>query len=133
MKIKCTPEGNTVRIKVKDLFPRRMYSVWAIWLLDPGTEDRRLTAIPFGGNPNMYITDKNGRAAFKRDLNFCPWDAAEEGVDGNRLLFIDSPFRSDQSLYGAVPSPITGGRPPGTVIHLHLEWDFGTGVPLEIE
>ena len=111
-----------------------MYTAWAIWLIldgsDPGP---RPFPMPFGGAPNAFITDKEGSATFKRALNFCPWDAAEEGVGENRLIGIGVHLHSDHALYGSIPAPFAGGLLPGTVLHSHLGWNLGAGVPQEIQ
>ena len=134
--INCIPGGNSVSIHMRSLIANRVYTVWAIWL-DPASPETQKAAgaprqphfipVPFGGTPNSFITDKNGDATFERDLNFCPMDAARQGVDGNILASIEAHLHSDHTAYGAVPAPLAAGYPPGTVLHGHLNWNLGAG------
>ncbi len=128
MQIHCQPDGTTrLRIQVRDLIPNRAYTVWAMWHLADG----RIFPQPYGGAPNAFITDKHGNAEFERELNFCPLTAAREGIEGNRLLSIITHLHSDHILYGGVPTPTGTGFPPGTVLHMQLEWNFpGAGIRL---
>ena len=124
LKVDCAPNGNSVSINVKALVPNRVYTVWAIWL-DPSGP--RFIPVPLGGVPNVIITDKQGDAIFERDLNFCPVDAAKEGVDGKKLGLIEAHLHSDHVAYGAIPAPLASGFPPGTVLHGQLAWNLGAG------
>jgi len=128
MRVSCEEDGTAeIKIKVHDLIPHRAYTVWAMWHLSDG----RIFPQPFGGAPNGYITDEEGEAEYERTLNFCPLEAARNGIDNNRLLSIITHLHSDHVLYGAVPTPSGAGLPPGTVGHMQLEWNFpGAGVPL---
>lgn len=129
LKVNCSSKRNSVRMQVSDLVPNRVYTVWALWLDPAGPTGPRFIPMPLGGAPNSYVTDDRGRATFKRDLNFCPTDAATEGVGGKRLAIIDTHLHSDHIAYGAVPAPIAAGFPPGTVLHAQLEWNLGAGEP----
>ena len=136
MKIKCNDDGNSVRIKVKGLVPNRLYTVWAVWFI-PG-QTPPLFPQPLGGVPNAYVTDEHGAATFKRELNFCPPEVAQTGVNGSILTGIATHLHSDHAAYGGIPSPIVSGLtpgqtglPPGTVLHGQLEWNLGNGVPVD--
>ncbi|NEO46548.1 MAG: hypothetical protein F6K53_39730 [Moorea sp. SIO4A1] len=128
MQINCDSRGNNrVRVRLNNLIPNRVYTVWAMWY----TAEGNIFPQPFGGVPNAYITNSRGNAVFSRQLNFCPPEAAKKGIDGNRLLSIITHLHSDHILYGAVPVPLVAGRPPGTVLHMQLEWNFpGVGTRL---
>jgi len=124
LKVACTPEGNSVSVNVKSLVPNRLYTVWALWL-DPSGP--RMIAVPFGGAPNVIITDKQGDGTLERDLNFCAVDAALEGVDGKRLAGIGVHLHSDHAAYGPIPAPLAAGLPPVIVLHDHLAFNLGGG------
>ncbi len=124
LSVDCAPEGNSVSVNVRSLVPNRLYTVWAIWL-DPSGP--RMIPVPLGGAPNVIITDKQGDGTLERDLNFCPVDAAAEGVDGKRLAVIGVHLHSDHAAYGPVPAPLAAGFPPGTVLHEHLAFNLGAG------
>lgn len=121
LKIRCRDNGTAqIDIRVRDLIPNRAYTVWGLWF----RADGRIFPQPFGGAPNGYVTDPRGGARYERDLNFCPLEAAEGGLEGNRLLSIITHLHSDHVFYGAIPAPSALGLPPGTVTHMHLEWNF---------
>jgi hypothetical protein len=124
LRVNCTPEGSSVSVNVKSLVPNRLYTVWALWL-DPSGP--KMIPVPLGGAPNVIITDKQGDGILERDLNFCPVDAALEGIDGKRLGGIGVHLHSDHAAYGPVPAPLAAGYPPGTVLHEHLGFNLGAG------
>lgn len=128
MQIKSKKDGTaTLKITVKNLIPNRAYTVWAMWHKANGS----IFPQPFGGSPNAFITDKKGNATMERELNFSPLEAAQESIEGNRLLSVITHLHSDHILYGAIPAPTGTGLPPGTVLHMHLEWNFpGAGIRL---
>ncbi len=128
MHIRCRNDGTArLWLRVRNLIPNRAYTVWAMWHLANG----RNFPQPFGGVPNAYITDSRGNGLLIRELNYCPIDAAEQGIDNNRLLSIITHLHSDHILYGGVPVPTGSGFPPGSVLHVQLEWNFpGVGVRL---
>ena len=125
LKIDCAPEGNSVSINMKALVPHRVYTIWSIWM-DPSGPGG-VMPLPLGGAPNSLVTDQKGDATFERELNFCPFVAAREGVDGKRLIIIDAHLHSDHAAYGAIPAPFAAGFPPGAVLQEHLSWDLGAG------
>lgn len=128
MRIKCNVKGNSVKIKLRGLLPNRLYTVWALWFV-PGPNPA-IFPQPLGGVPNVYVTDRNGRATFKRNLNFCPPEAAQAPFDGKILVELATHLHSDHIAYGGIPSPIQGGpnaMPPGTVLHGVLSWNMGNG------
>ncbi len=124
LSVDCAPEGNSVKVNVKTLVPNRLYTVWVLWL-DPSGP--RMIPVPLGGAPNVIITDNQGDGTLERNLNFCPIDAAKDGVDGKRLAEIGVHLHSDHAAYGPVPAPLAAGFPPGTVLHEQLTFDLGAG------
>ncbi len=122
--VNCASAGNSVSVNVRSLVPNRLYTVWALWLDPSGPA---MIPVPLGGAPNVIITDKQGDGTLERDLNFCPVDAALEGVDGKRLAGIGIHLHSDHAAYGPVPAPLAAGFPPGTVLHEHLAFNLGAG------
>ena len=128
MHIKCNVQGNSVKIDLSGLVPNRLYTVWALWFV-PGPSPAVFPQ-PFGGVPNAYVTDSNGKATFERDLNFCPPVVAQAPFDGKILIEIATHLHSDHIAYGGIPAPIQGGpdaMPPGTVLHGQLTWNMGNG------
>lgn len=142
MKIFCHVNGYaSVRMRLKNLVPNALYSVLAITrTTPPGSETETIVALPFGGVPNIFTTDEEGNAKFRRKLAACPMDPTP---NGSQILFIDIGFHSDNNVYGAVPAPVlqtvkmfnpdgstfTSVLGSGTVAHDHLDF-FITGNPV---
>lgn len=114
-RFECSPEGNSVSIRVNKLLPNRLYTVWAIF----ETADAQFAAVPFGGVPNVIATDGKGRGKFHRELGFCP---SERTQDGHRLLAVDVVYHSDHMIYGQTPDLALKSLITGTVSHTHLEF-----------
>lgn len=118
--IDCSGGAAEVRLRMSNLIPNRMYSVWATMgaPTPPGSPAPNAFPIPLGGAPNTFMTDENGDAAFKRWIKFCPLDAQSSG---SPLLFIDVHFNSKHQTYGAVVAPgFIDGNWPGIITFSHV-------------
>lgn len=122
---RCGPNGNYINLSVKELIPNRMYSALALWLRTDGS----LRPVPLGGVPNVIITDERGKGHLSRKLNFCPDDAARDGIGDDRLISIAVIHHSGHVAWGAIPTPSAPGflLPPGSIVHAHVWFDFGAG------
>ncbi len=114
-KLKCGEHKNSVDIKLHDLIPNRLYSMWGIF----ESADAMLLAVPLGGVPNAVTTNNKGDAEFSRQIGFCPF---ERTVSGARLLAIDVVYHSDHQMYGVVPELPLIGLITGSVTHTQLEF-----------
>ncbi len=112
--IECESHAARVRMELSGLIPNRIYSVWGIFGGPSG-----LFPFPVGGVPNIVVTDRDGRATFDRQLNFCPQQTAP---NESPLLAIDVVFHSDNQVYGLVPEPDLAGFFTGTVTNTQLEF-----------
>ena len=112
--ILCGPGGNRLSLRLDDLLPNKLYTVWAI----VGTSNG-LAPLPMGGVPNALVTDSAGRATFSRNLRACPTDPS---ITDGRLLLIDIVLHSDNQLYGAMPDLPLAGLFTGTINQTHLEF-----------
>jgi hypothetical protein len=122
---RCGPNGNYIKLSVYDLVPNRMYSAYALWLRNDGS----FRPVSLGGAPNVIMTNKRGAGNLSRKLNFCPQDAALEGIGDDRLIAIAVIYHSAHVAWGAIPSPGAPGflLPPGSMVHAHIWFDFGAG------
>jgi hypothetical protein len=122
---RCGPRGNFVNIFVKRLIPNRMYSAIALWLRDDGS----FRPVSLGGVPNVIMTNEHGNGHISRRLNFCPDDAAREGVGADHLIGIAVIYHSAHVAWGAIPTPAAPDflLPPGSMVHAHIWFDFGAG------
>ena len=121
----CGPNHNHIKISMKKLIPNRMYSTYALWLRNDGS----LRVAPLGGAPSVIMTNQRGDGQLARKLNFCPEDAARDGVGDDRLISVAVIYHSAHVAWGAIPTPAAPGflLPPGSMVHAHVWFDFGAG------
>ncbi|MCO7188685.1 MULTISPECIES: hypothetical protein [unclassified Pseudoalteromonas] len=123
-KFQCYNDNSAKTVaRFKHLFPNSMYSMLAVW--DRAGE---LVVQPFGGLPNVFITDKRGNARYEKEINGCPLLPTE---DGSSLLYLIISYHPNASITGAssfiTAAPATvidkdgsvfeSTQPPGIVIH----------------
>ncbi len=122
---RCGPRGNYVNIFLNRLVPNRMYSAIALWLRDDGS----FRPVALGGAPSVLMTNERGAGYLSRQLNFCPQDAARDGIGPDRLIGVAIIYHSAHVAWGAIPSPGAPGflLPPGSMVHGHIWFDFGAG------
>lgn len=119
LRFRCHDDGTaTTDVRVRGLLPNRVFTLWAIF--------RENGAIPFGGAPNVIMTDEFGDGEFHRSLNFCPAQATDSG---DKLDYIVVVFHSDQQNYATQPTLPGRGFPPGIVAHPQLQFTIN-GVSL---
>lgn len=113
--IDCESDNfSTLKVKVKDMIPNRLYSVGAT-LGGPF-----LSPLTIGGAPNLITTDKNGYGSLERQLNFCPLTTESAP---RPVLVINVAFSSVHQAFGSVPEPVfIDGYWLGMVTHNHLQF-----------
>ena len=115
MIMQCSGNDASVSITFRNLIPNGLYTVWAT----SGTDAGGLTAVPFGGAPNVFVPDANGNGTWERELNGCPTDT--DGV-ANPLLLLEVAYHSDNNIYGGVPDSAVTGLPFGLSTNTHLNF-----------
>jgi len=95
-----------VKIKIRGLLPNSLYGIWQFNLM-PGAPG------PFGGIPNVFITDHKGNASMQRTLPFNMQEVVRQ------LAVV---YHSDHRIYGGTPSLINAFG--GHDIHVQLEFDI---------
>ncbi|MFT4925899.1 MAG: hypothetical protein ACI8WB_001994 [Phenylobacterium sp.] len=121
-RFKCGDDKNSVSIKVKNLLPNRLYTVWGLFESAEG----KFKPAALGGVPNSISTDSKGRGSFKRELGFCAFENTQSGA---KLIALDIIYHSDHQAYAAVPSHVAKSDITGTVTHSHL-WFIISGESL---
>jgi hypothetical protein len=101
-KILCKGDSASVHLNMKDLIPRRMYTVWATLGLPKDGHINTFFPIPLGGTPNVFISDEYGNAKFDRVIKFCPF---EPDSTPRPLLTINVQYHSAAQNFGGVPEP----------------------------
>lgn len=124
---RCGQHGNSINIFVSRLVPNRMYSAIGLWLRDDGT----LRPVSLGGVSNVIMTNERGGGHLSRKLNFCPEDAAIDGIGQDHLIGVAVIYHSAHVAWGAIPTPGAPDLgfllPPGSMVHGHIWFDFGAG------
>lgn len=132
--VKCKEdEGAIVSIKMKNLIPNGVYTLWEIWDMNVGGA---IGAVPLGGIPNVITANHKGKARYKRILNHCPFDALS---DGRKMIFMDAVYHSDGNATGGAPAlsaqavevaqedgtNFVSAMPVGIVSHTHMVFPIG--------
>lgn len=113
IRARCFAGRAVVRILLKHGLPNALYTVWDIGVLDPLTENESLSGGPFGGLPNVMVSDEDGSASFRRTVNYCPFDKCKGAK--RCTLYISLFYHFDHLVYAAAPSLDFGGLPLGQV------------------
>lgn len=101
-KIVCKGDRATIDLRLRDLLPHRMYTVWGTLGLPRDGSANTFFPIPLGGTPNVIISDKFGNGDYERTINFCPL-APKSTL--RPLLTINVQFHAPAQNFGAVPEP----------------------------
>ena len=118
--ILCRNTAALVKIRMKNLIPNRMYSVFGTLGLPRDGSATSFFPIPLGGSPNIFVTDVNGDAFYKREMNFCPF---EKESTNRTLLTINVQYHADHQNYGAVPEPgFINGLWQGVITFNHVQF-----------
>jgi hypothetical protein len=119
LNISCEKNGTaTVRMKLTNLIPHRLYSAWGFFNSDEQMPFANFGPVrPFAGLPNMIVSDDHGKGDLKRVLNFCPMDL-KDGEFPLGAVFVN--YHSDVEMHGGVLSFTEFDRYPGTVTHTQL-------------
>jgi hypothetical protein len=124
---RCGPDANHITLSLKKLIPNRLYSAYALWLRNDGS----FRPVSLGGAPSVIMTNERGEGHLSRKLNFCPEDAAVDGIGDDRLISIAVIYHSAHVYWGAIPTPAAQQLgfllPPGSIVHAHVWFDFGAG------
>ncbi|EDM68878.1 hypothetical protein PE36_19775 [Moritella sp. PE36] len=120
----CYDDGSAKTVaRFRKLFPNSMYSMLGVW-----DKEGSLVVQPFGGLPNVMITDKHGRARYEKRVNGCPLRPSD---DNSELLYLIISYHPNASITGASSfittalstvinkdgSTYQSTQPPGIVIH----------------
>eukprot|EP00177_Eucheuma_denticulatum_P004935 GFKZ01008963.1.p1 GENE.GFKZ01008963.1~~GFKZ01008963.1.p1 ORF type:complete len:299 (+),score=30.36 GFKZ01008963.1:117-1013(+) len=111
----CRNSAATVRVRLRNALPNAIFSLWNVGVTDPLTENEALSAGPFGGLPNVIVTDGSGRGTVVRRLRYCPFDRCERGV-ARCTLYVTLSYHFDHVVYGGTPSLDFAGQATGMVV-----------------
>jgi hypothetical protein len=130
MRFQCGADGSaTVEVAVRNAFPNGVYTLWDIGALYPLTDKEEGYAVPFGGLPNILLTDSNGCGYIQVEVPFCPNRPCEAGAD-SCTSYISAFYHWDHQVYGGAPAGTFMGVPVGAIGSNHLVWPM-SGTPLQ--
>lgn len=130
----CRADGTArVRIWGWNMRPNRMYSTWYV-KEDIAFNGELINGVPFGGMPNIVVTNKWGTAYMDREVNYCP------ATQDDSLGYVFA-LRANGSNVGGIPTVFTNqtsAEPfsgydnffPGGNLHVHVSWNTN-GVPFD--
>lgn len=125
VKIECSGQRADVKLRMSNLIPNRIYSVWALMRLPlefppPGTTLKSTSvALPLGGTPNVFVTDANGDATFERHVKFCPLNSPTSDLPS--MLTLEIQYHANHQTYGAIPLPgFVDGNWHGVIQFTHV-------------
>ncbi|KAI0559262.1 hypothetical protein FGB62_160g06 [Gracilaria domingensis] len=98
---KCFNDSAKVKVFVKNALPNGLYTLWDVGVTDPLTPEEGLSAGPFGGLPNVIVTNQRGYGSIMRHLNYCPVNKCP----GSKrcTLYVSLFYHFDHMVYGGSP------------------------------
>lgn len=129
--INCLDDGRAVvRVTVKNAFPDGLYSLWDIGVFNPQTENEQGYGVPFGGIPNVLVTDNQGCGTKEFIVNYCPISPCGAGSD-SCSSYISAFYHWDGQIYGGSPAATFAGAPAGVVSSNHIVWPMSGELLME--
>lgn len=93
-----------VTLQIREALPHALYTTWFVGIINNFTERVQLVASPFGGLPNVIVTDKNGHAQADFEINFDPMAEVGQGPGKGGSLYISVFWHPDGAAYGGSPT-----------------------------
>ena len=122
IRLRCRVDGTAnARVYVRNAMPEAVYTLWDVGVLSPLTANEQGYAVPFGGIPNVLLTDQRGRGYKTVDLMQCPLRPCETGAD-SCTSYISAFYHWDGQVYGGAPAATFAGMPVGVVASNQMVW-----------
>lgn len=129
IRYRCRGDGSAVaHVAVRDAMPNAVYTLWDIGTLNPLSEEEEGYPAPFGGLPNILLTDANGCGYKRVETPFCPGRPCAAEAD-SCTSYISAFLHWDQQVYGGAPAATFAGVPIGVIGGNHIVWPM-SGTPL---
>lgn len=130
MNMKKKADGSLmIRLQLDRALPSALYTMWLVGITNNFTDNVQLTASPFGGLPNVILTDKKGRGSAEFEINFDPRAEPEAGEGKGGSLYVSVFWHADGAAYGGSPTldfirddnePTVSGQPVGVLGANHV-------------
>jgi hypothetical protein len=112
---------STVKVTVNDAFPNAVYTLWDVGVNNPLTEMEMAYAIPFGGLPNIVLT--NAKGCGYKEINL-PYQLTRECKQGaaSCTSYISAFYHWDTQVFGGSPAATWYGAPVGVIAGNQMVW-----------
>jgi len=121
LSVKCRDDGSArVSVTLKNALPKGVYTLWDVGVMDPLTPQEQGYAVPFGGLPNILLTDEDGCGYKELDVPYCP----DRACDGSTSCtsYISAFYHWDYQVYGGSPDATWAGGATGVYLANHVAW-----------
>lgn len=130
LRYRCRDDGSAVvQVALRDAMPNAVYTLWDIGVHDPLTAAEEGYAAPFGGIPNVLLTDADGCGYRRIETPFCPGRPCAAGAD-SCTSYVSAFLHWDHQVYGGAPAATFAGMPIGAIASNHVMWPL-SGTPLQ--
>lgn len=116
----CNSRGAVVRVQLRNALPNGLYTIWDIGVTHPLKKREALSIGPFGGLPNVLVTDRNGHASLTRRIRYCPVSQCRGSKRCS--LYLSAFYHFDHVIYGASPTLDLGRFPAGQIASNQLQF-----------
>lgn len=131
LKINCLSDNRAiVKVGVRDAIPNQVYTLWEIGVANPQTPQESAISGPFGGTPNIIVTDAKGCGYKKFEVPYCPTKPDCDKDDATCGAYVSLFHHWDDQVYGAAAANTFGGLPLGVLGANHMVWPLA-GEPLQ--
>ncbi len=128
MRVHCRADGSaSAEVTVRNAMPNGVYTLWEVGAIAPLTPQEQGSVAPFGGLPNVLLTDAKGCGHVQVELAFCPTRSCADS--GSCTSYVSAFYHWDNQVYGGSPEAHGVGMPAGVIGSNHLVFPT-TGTPL---
>lgn len=112
---------STVKITINDAFPNAVYTLWDVGVKNPLTELESMYGIPFGGLPNIVLTNAKGCGYKEISL---PYQVNRECKKGaaSCTSYVSAFYHWDTQVFGGDPAASGYGAPVGVIAGNQMIW-----------
>ena len=119
--VECRSDGSArVSVTLRNGLPNGVYTLWDVGVLHPLTPQEQGYAVPFGGLPNILLTDEDGCGYKELTVPYCP-DRPCEG-SSSCTSYVSALYHWDHQVYGGSPDATWAGGPTGVYVAGHVAW-----------
>lgn len=128
MRVMCAADGTArAELTLRDAMPNAVYTLWEVGAVNPGTPAEQGAVGPFGGLPNVLLTNSKGCGHVEVELPSCPTRSCVGG--DSCVSYVSAFYHFDNQVYGGSPDAWGDGLPAGVIGSNHVVFPT-SGTPL---